>query len=188
MRRALFAAVACATAQVGWPQVGWSQVGWSQATAPQIATGEAASGQAVSKPEIAPFGRGSFDAIRKAHAGRPLIVHFWSVTCSICVAELADWAKLARETSGVDFVFVNADPESDRHRALSRMEKAGLRQAANFAFADRFVERLYFEVDQAWAGELPFTALVAANGRLVTEIGALSDLKLASWLADKAER
>lgn len=163
MRNALLAAAglaACALAQFAWPQAAQAQ-------------------------EIAPYARGSFEAIRKAHAGRPLIVHFWSVTCVICVSELAEWGKLARETPSVDFVFVNADPESDRRRALARMEKAGLKQAVNFAFADRFVERLYFEVDRHWEGELPFTAFVAPNGALVTEIGALTDLKLASWIDGK---
>ncbi|CAN2535395.1 hypothetical+protein [Methylocapsa aurea] len=178
-RDALFAAgfAACVAAQFA------GSAFWAPA-----ASAQAAAVQAVSAQEIAPFSRGSFDSIRKAHAGRPLIVHFWSVTCAICVAELADWGKLARETPGVDFVFVNADPESDRRRAEARMEKAGLRQAANFAFADRFVERLYFEVDRHWEGEMPFTALVAADGGLMTEIGALDDLKLARWLEGKGRR
>lgn len=173
IRHALLAAAglaACAMAQFGWPQFGWLP---------------AAQAQEARTQEVAAFARGSFEAIRKAHAGRPLIVHFWSVTCVICVSELAEWGKLARETPGVDFVFVNADPESDRHRALARMEKAGLKQSVNFAFADRFVERLYFEVDRHWEGELPFTAFVAANGSLRTEIGALTDLKLASWIDGK---
>lgn len=178
MRHALFAAAAgCAAALFA-----------GQLSRGGSARAQAASAQAASAHEIAPYQRGSFDSIRKAHAGRPLIVHFWSVTCAICVAELADWGRLARETPGVDFVFVNADPESDRRRAEARMEKAGLRQAANFAFADRFVERLYFEVDRHWQGEMPFTALVAANGGTQTVIGALDDMKLASWLEGKAKR
>ncbi|MBG0809080.1 thiol-disulfide isomerase [Methylosinus sp. H3A] len=152
------------------------------------AVAQFAGGSAIAAQEIAPFSRGSFDSIRKAHAGRPLVVHFWSVTCAICVSELADWAKLARETPGVDFVFVNADPENDRRRAEARMEKAGLRQAANFAFADRFVERLYFEVDRHWEGELPFTALVAASGGTQTVIGALDETQIKSWIGGKGAR
>lgn len=140
-----------------------------------------AAAPAAAAADIEPFARGSFADIRKAHAGRRLVVHFWSVTCPTCIAELADWAKLARETKDVDFVFVNADAESDRARAESRMEKAGLRQAANFAFADRFLERLYFEVDHNWSGELPFTALVAPGGAVETVIGAIDEPHLASW-------
>lgn len=147
-----------------------------------------AAAQFARAEALAPFSRGSFESIRKAHAGRPLIVHFWSVTCAICVAELAEWGKLARETQGVDFVFVNADGESDRRRVETRMEKAGIRQAENFAFADRFVERLYFEVDRRWQGEMPFTALISADGGTKTVIGALDDMKLDRWLEAKGRR
>ena len=31
--------------------------------------------------EIYGFGQGSWQEIRKAHAGEPLVVHFWGVTC-----------------------------------------------------------------------------------------------------------
>ncbi len=131
--------------------------------------------------DFSPFARGSFADIRKAHAGRPLIVHFWSVSCPACIAELADWAKISREKHDVDFVFVNADAENERGRVESRAEKAGLRQATNFAFADPFVERLYFEVDRNWSGELPFTALIGAEGDARTVIGALTDPQFSAW-------
>ena len=38
--------------------------------------------------DFQPYGRGAFAEIVKAHAGRPLIVHFWSVTCPPCLVEL----------------------------------------------------------------------------------------------------
>jgi thiol-disulfide isomerase/thioredoxin len=138
--------------------------------------------------DLEPFARGSYAMIRRAHAGRPLAVHFWSVTCPTCVAELADWAKIARERRDVDFVFVNADGAGDRARVEARMDKAGLRQEANFGFADDFVERLYFEVDRNWSGELPFTALIAADGAAATVIGAIDDPQIEGWLAREAKR
>jgi len=38
--------------------------------------------------EMKPFGRGSWQEILRAHAGRPTIVHFWGVTCGPCKVEL----------------------------------------------------------------------------------------------------
>lgn len=142
-----------------------------------------AASPAVAAGDLEPFARGSYAVIREAHAGRPLVVHFWSVTCPTCIAELADWARIARERRDVDFVFVNADAEGDRARVEARMDKAGLRQEANFGFADDFVERLYFEVDRNWSGELPFTALVGPRGETATVIGALDDPQIKTWLA-----
>lgn len=145
---------------------------------------------AVETGELSPFGRGSFAEIRKAHAGKPLVVHFWSVTCPACIAELGEWAKLARERQNVDIVFVNTDSDKERTRATRRLQTAGLQQAANFSFADPFVERLYFEVDNGWRGELPFTALIGPQGDKVTVIGALSEPEIAAWFEarGKAEK
>jgi thiol-disulfide isomerase/thioredoxin len=138
--------------------------------------------------DLEPFARGAYSNIRKAHAGRALVVHFWSLTCPTCVAELAEWGRTARERRDVDFVFVNADGAGDRARVDARIDKAGLRQEANYRFADDFVERLYFEVDRNWSGELPFTALIAPGGEAATVVGAIDEPQIKDWLAREAKR
>jgi thiol-disulfide isomerase/thioredoxin len=140
----------------------------------------AASGAAAF--DFKPYGRGAFAQLTKAHAGRPLIVHFWSVTCPPCLVELPQWAKFAAEAKGIDLVFVNTDSDEDRARAQARIEKAGLSNADHYGFADDFVEKLYFEADSMWRGELPFTALVAPDGAVVTVTGAIDDPLIVNWL------
>jgi len=137
--------------------------------------------------EFKPWGRGAFADLRKAHAGKPLIVHFWSVTCPPCLAELPDWAKLVRERKDVTIIFVDTDPEGDRPRAAARLEKTGLVDAVHYAFADSFAERLYFEADKGWRGELPFTALIGADGAQETVTGALDDPAMTDWLGKLAK-
>lgn len=144
----------------------------------------AASGAAAF--DFKPYGRGAFAQLIKAHAGKPLILHFWSVTCPACLAELPQWAKIASEKKGIDIVFVNADSDEDRARAQARMEKAGLANADHYGFADDFVEKLYFEADNSWRGELPFTALVAPDGAVVTVTGAVDDPLIVEWLEKRA--
>ena len=41
--------------------------------------------------------------------------------------------------------------------ARAMLEKAGLGTAENWLFGDGFVERLRFEIDPAWQGEIPRT-------------------------------
>lgn len=132
--------------------------------------------------DFKPYGRGAFAGIVKAHAGRPLMIHFWSVTCPPCIAELPQWAKMLEAQKGVDIVFVNTDGEEDRARAQARVEKAGLGKATHYGFADDFVEKLYFEADRTWRGELPFTALVAPDGKVTTVTGAVDDPLVVNWL------
>jgi len=132
--------------------------------------------------EFKPYASGAFAQLVKAHAGRPMMMHFWSVTCPPCIAELPQWAKLIGERKDIDVVFVNIDDEEDRARAPARLEKNGLTQATHYGFADSFVEKLYFEVDKGWRGELPFTALVAPDGAVTTVTGALDDPQIVAWL------
>lgn len=133
--------------------------------------------------DFKPYGRGAFAQLIKAHAGRPLMAHFWSVTCPPCIAELPQWAKIIEEHKGIDVVFVNTDDEEDRARAVARLEKAGLAKATHYGFSDSFVEKLYFEADKSWRGELPFTALVAPDGGVTTVTGAIDDPLVIAWLA-----
>ncbi len=131
--------------------------------------------------EFKPYGRGSFEKLREQHVGRPFVVHFWSVTCPSCLAELADWAKIADKRKAIEIVFVNTDPDNDHPRAQNRVDKAGLSNLVQYGFADDFVERLYFEADRSWRGELPFTALIGADGALVTVTGTIDDPLIADW-------
>jgi thiol-disulfide isomerase/thioredoxin len=140
-------------------------------------------GAAAQALEFKPYARGSFTELRKAHAGRPLLVHFWSATCAPCIAELSDWARIAHEGKGVDILFVNVDGEHDRVKAGARLEKAGLAGAVHYGFADDFLDRLFFEVDPTWRGELPFTAMVDSSGKLVTLTGPVDDHLIAEWLS-----
>lgn len=146
----------------------------------------------VAAPAVAfdfqPYGRGAFAEIVKAHAGRPLIVHFWSVTCPPCLVELPQWGKMLDERKGVDIVFVNVDDEEERPRAQARADKAGLGKGTHYGFSDSFVEKLYFEADKGWRGELPFTAFVAPEGTVTTVTGAIDDPLAAKWLEKHAGR
>jgi thiol-disulfide isomerase/thioredoxin len=136
--------------------------------------------------DFKPYGRGDFAKLRAAHAGRPFVAHFWSVVCPPCIAELPAWTKILQEKRGPDVVFVNTDLAADQPRAAARLEKAGLSEATHYGFADDFAERLYFEVDPTWRGELPYTALVDAKGDLVTVTGAVDDPLIVDWLARSA--
>lgn len=132
--------------------------------------------------DFKPYGRGAFAQIAKPHAGRPLMIHFWSVTCPPCIAELPQWAKMIAERKDIDIILVNVDSDEDRARAEARAEKAGLGRAPHYGFADDFVEKLYFEADTTWRGELPFTTLVAPDGGITAVTGAIDDPLVTKWL------
>lgn len=139
-----------------------------------------------SPPSLRPFERGSWQDLLKAHAGRPTLVHFWGVTCGPCKVELPLLGQFLKDHPAVDMVTISADLVPDLPAATkSMLEKAGLSAAENFVFSDGFVERLRFEIDPAWHGEIPRTMLISRDGKITTIEGSAEIPELEKWSAQQ---
>jgi thiol-disulfide isomerase/thioredoxin len=131
-----------------------------------------------------PFGKGSWQELRQQHAGRPAIVHFWGLTCGPCLVELPQWGRFAQSVTGIDIVMVAADPVPEPPADLAAsLAKAGLGKAESWAFADPFTERLEYEIDPNWRGELPLTVLLGRDGSVTsTTLGTVNFAELRAWV------
>jgi thiol-disulfide isomerase/thioredoxin len=129
------------------------------------------------------FVRGSWNEIRKAHVGQPTVVHFWGLTCGPCRVEMPNWGKLLQERPDLNLVVINADLVPNEPAAVSAMlAQTGLAPAENWTFGDGFVERLRYEIDPQWQGEIPRTLLIARDGT-TTVIEGVADLaRVKAWL------
>jgi len=132
--------------------------------------------------ELEPFTRGSFAQLRQDHAGKPLAVHFWALSCAPCLEELPRWAQLARQHPEFRIVLVNTDPPEAAPQVLRVLDRAGLGHARNMGFADRFAARLRHEVDPDWRGELPRTDLINRDGEVMPVLGIVAMPALSRWL------
>ena len=133
-------------------------------------------------PQLKPFGRGSWNDILRSHAGRPTIVHFWGVTCGPCKVELPQLGEFMKVHSAIDMVTVSADLVPNLAGATrSMLEKSGLQSAENWIFSDGFVERLRFEIDPGWQGEIPRTVLISRDGEITTIEGSAEMADLDKW-------
>jgi thiol-disulfide isomerase/thioredoxin len=142
------------------------------------------TGPAAEAPsELKPFVRGSWQEVLRSHKGRPTLVHFWGVTCGPCKVELPLLGQFMKEHSDLDVVMISADLVPNLPGAARAMlEKAGLSSAENWLFNDGFVERLRFEIDPAWQGEIPRTLLIARDGTVTTIEGSAEMPDLEKWL------
>lgn len=129
------------------------------------------------------FQRGSWARLAASHQGRPTVVHFWGLTCGPCLVELPEWGRLLAARPDLRLVLVAADPlPQPPERVAATLERAGLGAAESWSFTDRFYERLRFEIDPAWSGELPRTVLMAADGQR-TILPGIADLSaVRAWL------
>jgi thiol-disulfide isomerase/thioredoxin len=140
-----------------------------------------ASGAAMA--EVRPFVRGSWQVLVAAHAGKPLVVHFWSLTCAPCIAEMPQWKALQKAHPEMSLVMVSTDPPDQAKRQEALLARNGLAGVQQWTFADSFAERLRFEVDRRWRGELPMTRLVGTDGKVEAITGTVTPAALDGWLA-----
>ena len=133
--------------------------------------------------QLRPFVRGSWQEILRAHAGRPTMIHFWGVTCGPCKVELPLLGEFMKKEPGLDVVLISADLVPDLPDATwTMLQKASAEKAENWIFNDGFAERLRFEVDPTWQGEIPRTVLIGRDGQQTTMEGVAEFAEIKSWL------
>jgi thiol-disulfide isomerase/thioredoxin len=138
--------------------------------------------------ELRSFVHGSWQALRAAHAGRPTVVHVWGITCGPCRVELPNWGKLLQERPELDLVLINADLVPDDPGDVSTiLQSAGLAAAESWIFDDAFGERLRYEIDPRWQGEIPRTLLIARDGSTTTVEGVADLAMVRAWLERQGE-
>lgn len=147
---------------------------------------------AFAAAESQPLLRGSYQKIIAAHAGKPFIVALWSVSCTHCGADLEIFEHLAKQYSNFNLVLISTDsPEQEsviartlRGYQLGRtgpgQSRAG--KIESWVFADSYTERLRFEVDAQWYGELPRTYFFDGKGIARGVSGVLDADETERWL------
>jgi thiol-disulfide isomerase/thioredoxin len=139
--------------------------------------------RASTEGELHPFKRGSWQEIRRAHGGQPIAVHFWGLTCGPCRVEMPRWGRLLQERPDLRLIAIDADLIPNEANLVSEtLAKTGLAGAENWIFADDFVERLRFEINPRWRGEIPMTLLIAGDGKITTIEGVADPAQVRAWL------
>jgi len=136
-----------------------------------------------------PFERGSWSKLMATHEGQPTIVHLWGLTCAPCLTELPEWAKLQKERPDMRLVLLAADPVPQPPARVEEMlTRTGLGEIESWSFADRFNERLRYEIDPSWSGELPRTLMIDREGKVTTLPGVADLADVKAWLDQQRQR
>lgn len=144
----------------------------------------------LATPEAQPLQRGGYQKIVAAHTGQPFVVALWSVSCTHCAEDMVLFEQLAKKYSAFNLVLISTDtPEQEaaiartlNHYHLGRTGKDRLAKIESWVFADSYHERLRYEVDAQWYGELPRTYFYDAKGNPTGISGVLDAQETELWL------
>jgi hypothetical protein len=133
--------------------------------------------------DIKSYQRGDWQSILSSNPNRPLVVHFWGVTCSPCVKEMPLWGQFTQNTSNLNILYVQVDnvPLDQMKKMLS---KAKLQSANNYYLNSRFDELLRHEIDPRWRGETPMTLIIDKDNKQTLKVGN-TDF---SWLKNQIRK
>lgn len=86
----------------------------------------------------------------------------------------------------LDIVLVAADTPDEASLAAQLASKYGLGKVEQWVFSDEMEERLRFEIDRRWHGELPRTYFYDRAHRIELVSGVVPKQQLATWVKANA--
>ncbi len=129
------------------------------------------------------FVAGGLERITAARQGQPFVLVFWSIDCVHCPRELKTLGELKKRQPHLDIVLVAADTPESASRTARIAGRFGLGRVEQWVFADDMPERLRFQVDPNWHGELPRTYFYDRTHHIEAVSGIVPENRLNDWIA-----
>lgn len=103
------------------------------------------------------FTSGSYQQILASHANQPFMLVIWSVNCSSCLKDMELLSSIHNSRPELKMVMLAADELSASEQIQQILEKNQLSGIENWVYAEENTQKLQFEIDPKWYGELPRT-------------------------------
>jgi len=101
------------------------------------------------------FVQGSYAHIIETHKNHSFFVSLWSIDCPPCREELPEMEAYFSRHQEISLILISTDGKDLAAEVEQVLQRNGLADAESWIFAEDFVERLRYEVDSTWHGELP---------------------------------
>lgn len=137
------------------------------------------------EPAFRPLQSGSFAALVAARRNQPFLLVLWSITCGPCRDEFTLLREVRARHPGLPLVLISTDDVSDEAMAASALQDFAMEGEESWIFADD-AQKLRYEIDPAWYGELPRAYFYDASHGREGVSGSLTRQRIESWLASLA--
>jgi len=128
------------------------------------------------------FVSGSFEQIKQQHRGSPSIVLFWSQDCAYCMKELTFLGKELKNYPHIKLVTVSTDLFLDDTLVQEQMTSHNIDNVDAWVFSEAIAQKLYYDVEPRWRGQLPFMYLSDSNGIDKYKSGYMKEQDFLIWL------
>ncbi|WP_189508956.1 MULTISPECIES: redoxin domain-containing protein [Candidatus Methylopumilus] len=119
--------------------------------------------------------------IEKRYIDQPLIISFWSIDCPYCIDDLKKLGKALSKNTNVKLITVCVDGKESAKKAERILSQANLPKHEQYQYAEVDEDRLRYNIDPAWYGELPRTYFYDAAHQVTPLSGKISNSFLDKW-------
>ncbi len=141
------------------------------------------SGMTMAAHDVRPFIPGSLAQILAAREDRPFILVLWSLECQYCPAELRMLGALKKRHPKLDIVLVATDTPNEARQLATRVKSYGMGRVEQWIFSEDMPERLRFEIDRRWYGEIPRTHFYDRAHQREIKTGLINQKFVEDWIA-----
>lgn len=124
-----------------------------------------AAGQSAAMPKVTKIDTDGLSKLLKPN-GKPLLINFWATWCDPCREEFPDLVKIDAEYRGkIDFITISLDDLADIDTFVPKfLSEVKATMPAYLLKTDDETAAIKM-VSNDWAGNLPMTVLLDANGK-----------------------
>jgi thiol-disulfide isomerase/thioredoxin len=100
---------------------------------------------------------GSYQQILTDTNNQPFKLVVWSITCPSCLKDMSLIKELHQAHPDFKIIMLAADDLAASPQIASILKKSDLTTLENWVYADENTQKLQYEIDPKWYGELPRT-------------------------------
>jgi thiol-disulfide isomerase/thioredoxin len=131
--------------------------------------------------DFMPFDMNTRKVIERRYIDQPLIISFWSIDCPYCIDDLKKLGKALSKNTNVKLITVCVDGKESAKKAERILSQANLPKHEKYQYAEVDEDRLRYNIDPAWYGELPRTYFYDAAHQVTPLSGKISNSFLDKW-------
>lgn len=125
-------------------------------------------------PAIKEFTSGSYRRILENHANHPFMLVIWSINCPSCLKDMELLSRIHKNRPELKIIMLAADDLSATNQINKLMKKNELTDIEHWVYAEENTQKLRFEIDPKWYGEIPRTYFFDASHQRSGASGVLS--------------
>lgn len=119
------------------------------------------------------FNPGSLQQILRENAAQPFVLAIWSVDCPSCLKDMQVINEVRQTHPDLKIIMLSTDEPTAMQTVKGILARNGLMDVENWIFGTVDAQKLRYEIDPSWYGELPRTYFYSATGNRTAKSGAL---------------